>query len=382
MRAFSLLFSLITLCGACHPGGQLKRPHAVIAGTTTEVLRDKDIYKLDSVQACLRRSGVSGALQAKKIFLKAIDLYRNQKNASASIELFQESVRIWPDAKSYYELGNALMDANDYAQSLKAFEIALNLQFIPASNCFYNMACAYSMEMDSMLAFEYLHTALDSGYANKKQLLRDPDLEFVRKSNTFRSMIVEHFNDNDDIRDFLFNDFLRSFPALPTCYQRDLKDVGKYDLTKALNYDFAPFIPGMTNNVFSREVSSEYEAIGKKEMEKQITLVAYSSIQTISDTLLPVNTYLITYDSTGTQVETKLFSCYCDPHTILTGKLDSTNVLTVTALSQEWKFDPDDKGYAGNAVTGVKKVKEEKFRITDGKFIPLDPEMPVSAKKN
>jgi hypothetical protein len=382
MRQVLSVFFLTTLCYACHSGGPTKRSHAVIASSATEVLSDKYLYNSDSIQACLRRSGVSGALQAKKMFLKAIDLYRNQKNAAASIEFFQRSVRIWPDAKSYYELGNALMDANDYAQSLKAFDIALNLQFIPASSCLYNMACAYSMEMDSMLAFTYLNIALDSGYANKKQLLRDPDLEFVRKSNTFRSMIVEHFNDKDDIRDFLFNDFLLSFPTLPSCYQRDLKDAGKYDLTKALNYDFASFIPGMINNQFSREVLSEYEALGKKELEKQITLVAYSAIQTISDTLLPVNTYLITYDSTGTQLDTKLFSCYCDPHTIITGKLDSSNVLTVTELSQEWKFDPDDKGYAGNGVAGVKKKKEEKFRITGGKFIPLDPEMPVSAKKN
>jgi tetratricopeptide (TPR) repeat protein len=238
MRLILVIAAALLLC-TCHPSGnQTKSVSRQNSQPPPDVLSEADFYQIDSVMACQHRSGLVGALQGKKLFLKAIDLYRNQKNPEASIDLFHKSIRIWPDAKSYYELGDALIDLKDYQQSLHAFKVALNLQFEPLPNLYYNMACAHAMLHDTLEAVNYLQDALRNGYSNQKQVLSDTDLDAIRNTPGYRSAVLEHFKGNLTMRQLQFRSFLSSFPELTLPMNISKDSVGKYNLAKAIIYDF------------------------------------------------------------------------------------------------------------------------------------------------
>jgi hypothetical protein len=382
MRLLFIFFLAICFF-SCHPSGKQERStNPNVFAPVKEVLADENLYVIDSVQKAFRSSGLTGALQGKKIFLKAIDLYRNQKNSEASLELFRKSIRVWPDPKSYYELGNALMDTKDYKQSLDAYAIASALQFAPVSLCSYNKACAYSMLADTVLATQWLDTALQQGYTDKKQLLNDSDLVNLRNTVSYRILMLDKFKGQFSMEQLQFLSFLNIFPLLQDTFAIRKEDAAAYKLGSELSYDFADFIPGMEDNRFSRSVSSDYQVVGKKSLKNGITLIAYTEIEIMGDTLPPVRTFLQTYDSTGKQIENRLFSCFCDPQTIKSGTLDKDQVLTVTEYAQEWKTDPTVDGYAGNSVIRQTRVKSERFKLNEkGEFIPAEEPLPVSAKK-
>src|SRR6478609_2129556 len=46
--------------------------------------------------------------ESRKCFLKGIDLYKNKKDIAAAIVQLKKSILLFPAAKTYYELGNAL----------------------------------------------------------------------------------------------------------------------------------------------------------------------------------------------------------------------------------------------------------------------------------
>lgn len=54
---------------------------------------------------------------------------------------------------------------------------------------FYNLACSYSNLADVDAAFDALGRAFDLGYNDYRHLLRDPDLEAVRKDRRFKKLL-------------------------------------------------------------------------------------------------------------------------------------------------------------------------------------------------
>src|SRR4051812_17586160 len=81
--------------------------------TETTPLTAEGMYKPNIVAAYLQsHKGTDNA--ATDLFMKAIDAYRNKKDAAAAIPLFVQSILKHPTAKAYFELGNASMDVKDY----------------------------------------------------------------------------------------------------------------------------------------------------------------------------------------------------------------------------------------------------------------------------
>jgi tetratricopeptide (TPR) repeat protein len=373
---------------------QDKTNHAANYVPLPDILAENNLYQLDSVHAALQRSSIAGALQGKKIFLKAIDLYRNKKEVVASLELFHQSIRIFPEAKTYYELGNALMDLKDYKQSLEAFNMAIALNFAPLSMCHYNEACSFSQLSDTASALDQLSLAIKQGYSDKKQLLDDPDLDLIRNTVRFRKVLSDNFKGEFSSETLQFYSYLSVFPELSdsfsikkedisSSYYNDVSATGTANHGGSISYDFADFVPGMEDGRFSRSVSQDYIVIGKKAIKNGNFMIAYASLEVMGDTMLPWNTYLQTYDSTGNQLDNKLFSCFCDPEKIVSGTMDSNQIIQITEYAQEWKKDPTDKGYAGNSVVRQTKVQTLRFKINEsGKFIAQEEALPVSAKKD
>jgi Flp pilus assembly protein TadD len=85
-------------------------------------------------------------------------------------------------------LGQALTRAGRHQEALAADLRLTNLK--PKDPiAYYNLACSYSNLANVDAAFDALHRAFDLGYHDYRHLLRDPDLENVRRDRRFKSLL-------------------------------------------------------------------------------------------------------------------------------------------------------------------------------------------------
>ena len=85
-------------------------------------------------------------------------------------------------------LGQALTRVGRHQEALEA-DVKLTVLRPNDATAFYNLACSYSNLEDLDAAFEALHRAFDLGYKDYQHLLKDPDLENVRKDRRFKSLL-------------------------------------------------------------------------------------------------------------------------------------------------------------------------------------------------
>ena len=91
-------------------------------------------------------------------------------------------------AEALSMLGHALTRTGRHQEALEA---DLRLTTLRASDpvAFYNLACTYSRLENLDGAFESLHRAFELGYRDFQHLLRDPDLENLRRDRRFKSLL-------------------------------------------------------------------------------------------------------------------------------------------------------------------------------------------------
>ncbi len=92
------------------------------------------------------------------------------------------------DARALEMLGQALTRAGRHTEALEA---DLRLADLRPKDpiAYYNLACSYSHLDNLDAAFEALHRAFDLGYRDYRHLLRDPDLENVRRDHRFKRLL-------------------------------------------------------------------------------------------------------------------------------------------------------------------------------------------------
>ena len=115
----------------------LKKSEIYEYSVVRDVLFDAEEVGLDSLKD-----------KSRDLFLKGVDSYKNKKSLLSAVTLFKSSILILPDAKTYYELGNALLelkaDKEMLDESIKAFDMAEKLNFQPEAKVNYKKACAYN----------------------------------------------------------------------------------------------------------------------------------------------------------------------------------------------------------------------------------------------
>ncbi|HXG62817.1 MAG TPA: hypothetical protein VNO22_15720 [Planctomycetota bacterium] len=85
-------------------------------------------------------------------------------------------------------LGQALTRAGRHQEALEADLRLANLR--PRDPiAFYNLACSYSNLENLDGAFDALKRAFELGYNDYKHLLKDPDLENVRRDRRFKQLL-------------------------------------------------------------------------------------------------------------------------------------------------------------------------------------------------
>lgn|SRR5579863_3947652 len=85
-------------------------------------------------------------------------------------------------------LGQALTRAGRHDEALEA---DLRLADVRPKDpvAFYNLACSYSNLENLDAAFDALRRAFDLGYRDYRHMLRDPDLENVRRDRRFKTLL-------------------------------------------------------------------------------------------------------------------------------------------------------------------------------------------------
>lgn len=92
------------------------------------------------------------------------------------------------NARAFEMLGQALTRAGRHPEALDA-DLRLAKLRPKDPVAYYNLACSYSNLRNVDAAFEALHRAFDLGYNDYRHLLKDPDLENVRRDRRFRTLL-------------------------------------------------------------------------------------------------------------------------------------------------------------------------------------------------
>jgi tetratricopeptide (TPR) repeat protein len=173
---------------------------------------------------------------SNKYFLKGVDAYRNQKNAGEGMKLFKQSILAQPQARAYFELGNALADMNELKDAASAYQIADALDYKPASKVLFNLACVYSRAADEESGRYYLISAIEFGYSNQKNIFGDKDLEYLRNNMYgFNSIVTAALSGATDPDKLQWNLFWHEFK--PVSYPLVLDE--KY--SKRLREDYISY---------------------------------------------------------------------------------------------------------------------------------------------
>jgi tetratricopeptide (TPR) repeat protein len=368
------LFLFIASAGlfACNTSSDKKKTNAATTDTSTTSsihLTVDNLYDKDAV--LLIANDASGKNAASdKLFLDGIDLYRNQKNPKGSIALFKKSIYLKPQAKAYYELGNALFDANKYPEATKAYQVAELLDYKPLHKVLYNLACAYSILENDTAAKYYLVSAIEFGYSNVKNLYADKDLTYLRDRGDFNSYVKAALSGATDPDKLQWNLFWHEFKPLSFPVQLDMKyaiNLGE----DYISYDYERFVSEMRNAQFSREVGSEFYHVGLVKNSDSIKTLVYAIKDVMMDQMALPSYYIVSFNEKGKLIDKLLIGGQLkleDPFKIAT--IQQNGSIHVGLFKNVYKKDPATEGFEDNELVDSKLLNEEDYAISaDGHFV-------------
>lgn len=375
MRIASLL-ALSALLASCGNTGKKT--------DQTAKLSLASLYNADSVKWVAANSPEKNNA-AEKEFLKAIDEFRNKKNAAGSIDKFTKSILLQPQAKTYYELGNALMETHQLADAIQAFNMAELLDYKPISKLLYNKACAYSLSKKTDSCRYYLIAAIEFGYNNMNNAMKDPDLKYFREEDySAQSQILTAFSGSGEPGKLEWNLFAKQFKQLPiplTIDKAYAKELGK----NFISYDFELYVAEMRDSKFSRDVGSSFFYVGTvKKMDAFKTLI-YAVNDEISEEGSTEDAdhayyFMASYDNSGKLIDKLLVAGqpnFDEPYRVVT--IASNTDFELTDYKVEYEKDPAKEGFINNPEKSRTEIKKASYYITeDGHFAPKTQQLALS----
>lgn len=300
---------------------------------------------------------------AKKDFLKAIDLRENQKNNNDAIQYFKKAACAFPDANSYYELGSTLLVLQQYEEADKAFNLAEALRFTPLANLYFKKAQTSAFRGEGeYLVVEQLKKAVEQGFSDKSAIEKDAAFAALQTTDTFQRFYVEKFSQGIDKASAEFKLFLRGFPAATEGFEIRPEEVAKVS-DKYISYEFASYVKEMeTRQDFGREVGSEYFYVAKVKETPEYAAVLYVAKDAVAEDVPPVFTYLVTYDWKGKEISKISFACQCSPKSIKTGKIEG-NTVTVISHERQWQAEFTEVPPSENKIKSVSEVEKKTYEI-------------------
>jgi tetratricopeptide (TPR) repeat protein len=129
-------------------------------------------------------------MQAEKLRLEGFACYKKKLDTEA-IAFYVKSLKEYPKAETYYNLGNSLMNRSLDRYAALAYLVALKYR-PDERNYNYNLACAYSLGSQIDESLKYLKIALEKGYNNYEYIQNDPDMSNTRKAAPFYALIKQY----------------------------------------------------------------------------------------------------------------------------------------------------------------------------------------------
>lgn len=367
MKRYALLASLALFLAACSGNRQE-------AGTKQVQPHDLGSNSIFNKDAVLQYTAdfPEETKEAGKLFLEAVDQYRNKKNPGKAQELFLQSLAKYPTSRAYYELGNVCIDQKKYAEAVVAFEMAETIGYQPLSKLLYNMACAYSLLQKPDTARRYLEYAIEAGYSNTDNMTKDPDLAFVRTDNEylFKEVYTSALSGSSDPEVLLWQTFKREFEpvALPLVLNEETRK--RLDEKSYISFDFEKFISEMRDNRFSREVGKEFYHLAQVESNERYTALVYAVVDGVMGEDAPAGYVLISFDGRGRLIDKMHVG----------GQVEYGGLSKVATLQPNLHFevkeyktiyekDPEEDGYYDNKVVSRELLGNKNYRISEnGKF--------------
>ncbi|WP_346316057.1 hypothetical protein [Chitinophaga sp. YIM B06452] len=373
MRYISLIITALSLA-ACNTGQQAAQSQAAAFELTEQNMLNKDTVLLFAGE------GAKSTNQADKIFLQAIETFRNKKDAAASLKHFKASILLAPQAKTYYEFGNALLDVKQYKSAIAAYNIAEALGYKPLSKLFYNTACAYSLEDNEDSAYHYLVAAIEFGYTNTKQIFEDNDLKTLRETSyNFAGRIQQALSGAGDPERLSWNIFARQFQPIEFPTELNEKYAEKIEL-QDIPYDFERFIPEMRDNKFSRETGMEFYYVGKVKDDANFKTLCYAVRNVMLDHAAPPYYFAVSFNNEGKLIEKLLIGGRLLMDDVFREATFRENgEIEVKKFAVRYEKDPADAGFENNALAEKNQVGVEVYAINEeGRFVTKS--MPLAVK--
>jgi len=367
----SLPVAALLLLAAC--SGEKETVKEVTRNTAVgKCLSEAGLFVTDSVESARKYATDLQKAEGRKFFLQGLDLLVNKQKAESSIELFKEALQYYPDEKAYYYLAKAYVEQGDAGNAEKSLNILYGWGYDPYYEIPYMNAIVQAMRKDTAAAIGSLNEAIAEGFLNKDRLVNEKHFDFLREDPRYTALMVNTFNDDKKLKALLFKNYLKIYPELNLPYTDPIDSVARYNYDRYVNYDYAVFLPGMEDGRFSRDVTNEYLWVGKMKLENNAWAVVYKTVFAIADTLNPVKTYVITYDSLGTVVDNELIGCFCSPNTSKAYTINKDLSINSTEYKVNWLNDPEEKGYAGNTITSTEEDKRSAVKLNAGGIIKRD----------
>jgi hypothetical protein len=335
------------------------------------VLSINDLFSGDKVFEFLKNKK-RNIIQAKKTFLKGIDLYKNKRDFEEAEKSLINSILQDPSSIAYYELGNVYLDKKQYDVAIKAYGMAEQIGYEPFSKILYNMSCAYSLSEKTDLAGQYLEYAIQAGYSNVEQIEKDSDLANLRSDTyTFESHLKKGLEGMSNSDNLFWLQFKQQFPkaSLPLKLDPFLDKtlIGKLG---SISYDFEKYVAEMRDDEFSREVSKSFHYyLNLKETEKFVALIYIVKDEYMGE-LSPVLYRLVTFTHKGELIDKKEIagrSTLSLPLKVVSIN-DKLN-LKIDNYTIVYEKDPDEFGFDENPITSREKISTDNFSVSsDGKI--------------
>ena len=122
-------------------------------------------------------------------------LYEKNGQLDKAQREFEIALKLEPDSiKILNALAIVYVNKRQYADAISTFKRLVNIQ--PKNNIFpYNISCLYAIQNMKNESIEWLKKAIDNGYSNWDHLKKDKDLENIRHTPYFKSLIDNFHRD-------------------------------------------------------------------------------------------------------------------------------------------------------------------------------------------
>lgn len=349
---------------------------ATVDETKPIKLSSADLFNGEKVRLFLYQNPKANP-ESHRLFLSALDEFKNKKNLQAASEGFKASISEYPSAKAYYELGNVCMELKNYQAALDAYSLAEKLGYEPFSKVMFNVACAYSQLKNFPMSADYLQFAIQSGYMNIENIEKDKDLANLREKEPYlyKKNMDLALSGVSDVENLYWLQFKRQF--VQASFPINLNsEQGKvvYDDKNRISYDYERFVSEMRNERFSREVSKGfYNFVQVTEKPNYVALI-YVIKEEFNGDQSPLSYCLVTFSKTGKLIDKKIIAGREDYSEML--KMCTINkdlTFTITNYETTFQKDPNEEGYYDNPIVSKKKIDTEKYRIdASGKILYVE----------